>query len=121
MCGPRPDEGCPLRRRQFFTPLGDAVAWPLAVRAQHSAMPVMRPFSEGPERRRLCRGPGCPVIGYLSGGWPGPFAPFAAAFHEGLKDAGCVEGPQCRNRIPLGREGIPYGACRLTFRSVILR
>ena len=32
-----------------------------------------------------------PVIGYLSGGSLGPFAPFAAAFREGLKDAGYVE------------------------------
>jgi putative ABC transport system substrate-binding protein len=32
-----------------------------------------------------------PVIGYLSGGSPGPLAPFAAAFREALKDAGYVE------------------------------
>jgi hypothetical protein len=32
-----------------------------------------------------------PVIGYLSGGPPGPFAPFAAPFREGLKVAGYVE------------------------------
>jgi hypothetical protein len=46
-------------------------------------------------------------------GSPGPFAPFAAAFREGLKDAGYVD--QCSNRIRLGRGGIPYGACRLAF------
>ena len=32
------------------------------------------------------------VIGYLSGGSPRPFAPFAAAFLQGLTDTGYVEG-----------------------------
>jgi len=33
-----------------------------------------------------------PVIGYLSGGAPGPFAPFLVSFREGLREAGYVEG-----------------------------
>src|SRR5262245_64230216 len=33
-----------------------------------------------------------PVIGFLSGALPGPYAPFAAAFHRGLKETGYVEG-----------------------------
>ena len=33
-----------------------------------------------------------PVIGYLHPGSPGPFAPFTAAFRQGLGDAGYVEG-----------------------------
>ena len=94
-----------MHRREFIALVGGAagdvaVGRPFSVHAQQSATPV---------------------IGCLNGGWPGPFAPFAAPFREGLKDAGYFEGPQCRNRIPLGRGGIPYVACRLTFRSVILR
>jgi putative ABC transport system substrate-binding protein len=61
-----------VNRRDFISLLGSAAAWPLAARAQQS----------GP----------MPVIGYLSGGAPGPFATNVAAFREGLKDAGYVEG-----------------------------
>ena len=33
-----------------------------------------------------------PVIGYLVGASPGPYAPFVAAFHQGLSETGYVEG-----------------------------
>jgi len=32
-----------------------------------------------------------PVIGFLASGSPGPFAPFVAAFHQGLSETGYVE------------------------------
>jgi putative tryptophan/tyrosine transport system substrate-binding protein len=60
-----------MRRREFIAGLGGAAAWPVVARAQQSKVPV---------------------IGFLNSGSPGPFALLLAAFRQGLKDGGYVEG-----------------------------
>jgi putative ABC transport system substrate-binding protein len=60
-----------MRRREFISGLGSTVAWPLAARAQQSAMPA---------------------IGYLSGNSRAQWGRFVAAFNAGLKELDFVEG-----------------------------
>ena len=61
-----------IRRREIIVTLGSAVVWPLAARAQQSAMPV---------------------VGFLRSASPEPDATNrVTAFRQGLKEAGYVEG-----------------------------
>jgi putative ABC transport system substrate-binding protein len=61
-----------MRRREFLRVLGGAAAtWPLAVRAQQPALPV---------------------VGLLHSSAPSYFAQMAPAFSQGLKEAGYTEG-----------------------------
>jgi putative tryptophan/tyrosine transport system substrate-binding protein len=61
-----------IRRRDFIAAAGStAVAWPLAVRAQQPAMPI---------------------VGFLSPQAVGPSGPFLDAFRRGLAETGYVEG-----------------------------
>ena len=60
-----------LRRREFIAALGGAAAWPVLARAQQPAMPL---------------------IGFLNSGSALAFQRHVDAFHQGLKEAGYVEG-----------------------------
>ena len=71
-----------MKRREMIMLLCTAAIWPFAARAQPKAMPV---------------------IGYLGAGSPGPSAPFAAAFRQGLRELGYVEGQSVAIEVPLCR------------------
>ena len=60
-----------LRRRDFIAAPGGAASWPLAVRAQQPALPV---------------------IGLLAGATAAQYADRMAGFHRGLSETGYVEG-----------------------------
>ena len=65
-----------MRRRSFLIGLGGAAAlWPLAARGQQAVMPV---------------------IGFLGAPSAAPYARYVDAIHQGLKQAGFVEGQNVR-------------------------
>src|SRR5687767_9563634 len=60
-----------MRRREFVVGLGGAAAWPIIARAQQSTVPV---------------------IGIVGSATAKQWAPFVAAFIQGLGETGFVEG-----------------------------
>jgi putative ABC transport system substrate-binding protein len=60
-----------IKRRELVAALGSAAAWSLAARAQQSWVPV---------------------VGFLNSASAEHWAPFVAAFRQGLSDAGYIEG-----------------------------
>src|SRR5438132_8482064 len=91
-----------MRRRELILLLASPLTASRAPRAQQKAVPV---------------------IGYLGGAAPGPFAPFVTAFHQGLSEAGYVEGQNLaiEYRWAEGRyDRLPAFAAELVERKVEL-
>jgi ABC-type uncharacterized transport system substrate-binding protein len=90
-----------LGRREFVALLGGAVAtWPVAARAQQSAMPV---------------------VGFLHPGTPAGYAPIATALRQGLSEAGFVDGRNLAIEYRWGAdhvERLPALAAELVARRV---
>jgi putative tryptophan/tyrosine transport system substrate-binding protein len=63
--------GAGMQRRVFIGLVGGAVVWPLTARAQQPALPV---------------------VGFLNGASHEAYAPYVAAFRDGLKETGYIEG-----------------------------
>jgi len=60
-----------VRRREFIRLLSVAVTWPAIVRAQQTTLPV---------------------VGFINGASPAPYAPNVNGFLQGLKETGYIEG-----------------------------
>jgi hypothetical protein len=89
-----------MKRRQFITLIGGAAAWPLAARAQQ---------------------PTIPAIGWMSGRSPEDSTHLVAAFHQGLREAGFVEGQNVSIEYRWARgqyEKLPALAAELVSRGV---
>ena len=69
---PSPQPRADMRRRELLGVIGGAAAWPLAARAQQSAK--------------------LPTIGYLGPSTPSAQRPWTAAFVQGLREFGWIEG-----------------------------
>src|SRR4051812_13184300 len=63
-----------MRRREFIGLIGAASAWPLVANAQQAM----------------------PMIGFLNGASPEGYTPYVAAFRDGLKENGYIEGQNVR-------------------------
>jgi putative tryptophan/tyrosine transport system substrate-binding protein len=71
-----------MRRRAFITLLGGAATWPLAVRAQRAALPV---------------------VGFVYPAEGDPQGPSEVAFRQGLRETGFVEGQNVTVEYRYGR------------------
>jgi putative ABC transport system substrate-binding protein len=89
-----------MKRREFVTLIGGATAWPIAARAQQSAMPV---------------------IGVLGSATAGEWAPSVAAFLRGLSEIGFAEGRDVAIEYRWAEnqyDRLPYLAIELVHRQV---